>query len=98
MNATKRGFTLNSTDITIKVGQSFVLIAYDMDGNRIDPSELKFSIHEDAEKYETKFLSVDETGKVTGLKYNIDWKEKYKIIYVEYQGETLKCIVRVTNP
>ena len=98
VNATKRGFTLNYTDITIKVGQSFVLIAYDMDGNRIDPSELKFSIHEDAEKYETKFLSVDETGKVTGLKYNIDWKEKYKIIYVEYQGETLKCIVRVTNP
>lgn len=98
----KGGFKLSTSDTTIKAGQSFTLRAYlvdengdyilDEDGNkiRIDPSELKFYVT-DAEG----FVSVDENGKVTGLKDNRSHKTKYKYVYVEYNGVVLKCIVRV---
>ena len=98
------GFRLSTSDTTIKVGSSFTLKAYltdengeyvlDENGNRvqIDPSELNFYVT-DAEG----FLSVDENGKVTAIKNNRDYLEKYKYVYVEYNGIVLKCIVRVKD-
>ena len=100
----KGTFVLSTQDRTIVVGESFVLRAYladengefilDEDGQkiRIDPSELKFYV-EDAEG----FISVDENGKVTGLQRNYNHKEKYKYVFVEYNGVVLKCIVRVKD-
>ena len=98
------GFRLSTSDTTIKVGESFTLRAYltdengeyvlDEDGKKIqiDASELKFYVT-DAEG----FLSVDEYGKVTAIKNNRDYLEKYKYVYVEYNGIVLKCIVRVKD-
>ena len=89
--ASQGGFTLSTYDTTIKVGGTFVLKAYDSNGERIDPSELKFSTAEEG------FISVSETGVVKGLKNNWSYKTKYKIVYVEYMGEVQECIVRVKD-
>ena len=66
----------------------------DENGNKIqiDPSELNFYVT-DAEG----FLTVDEYGKVTGVKNNWNYYEKYKYVYVEYNGVVLKCIIRVKD-
>lgn len=98
------GFRLSVTDTTIKVGESFTLRAYltdengeyvlDEDGKKIqiDASELKFYVT-DAEEY----VSVNDSGRVTGLKNNQQRKTIYKYVYVEYNGIVLKCIVRVKD-
>lgn len=80
-------FTLSRTEFSIKVGDSYTLVAYDADGVRIDPSELKFSTSSEG------FFTVDENGKIVGVKSNYGYYNQY--VYVEYNGETLKCIVRV---
>lgn len=89
-NVTVASFTLNTTDFTITVGKSFTVKAYDAEGLRIDPSELKFYTAKEG------FFTVDETGKVTGVQSNYGYKTDYLILYVEYKGEVLKCIVRVS--
>lgn len=98
------GFRLSVTDTTIKVGESFTLRAYltdengeyvlDEDGKKIqiDASELKFYVT-DAEAY----VSVNDSGRVTGLQNNQQRKTIYKYVYVEYNGIVLKCIVRVKD-
>lgn len=83
-------FTLSRTEFSITVGQSYTLKAYDADGIRIDPSELKFTTSAEG------FFTVDENGKITGVKSNYNYKLQY--VYVEYKGEVLKCVVRVNNP
>lgn len=90
-NVIKASFTLSHTEVTIKVGESFTLQARDGEGLRIDPSELKFYTEKEG------FLEVDENGRITGLQNNLNYKEAYKIVYVEYNGEVLKCIVRVKD-
>ena len=85
-------FTLSRTEFTIAVGDSYKVEAYDANGLKIDPSELKFYVT-DAEG----FFSVDENGKVTGLKNNMNYLVKYKYLYVEYNGEVIKCIVYVKD-
>lgn len=82
-------FTLNTTDFSIIVGKSYTVKAYDAEGLRIDPSELKFYTKMEG------FFTVDENGKVTGVKSNYGYKMDYLILYVEYNGEVLECIVRV---
>ena len=82
-------FTLNTTEFSITVGQSFTVKAYDAEGLRIDPSELKFYTEKEG------FFTVDANGKVTGVQSNYGYKTDYLILYVEYNGEVLKCIVRV---
>ena len=93
--ATKPSFQLSTTDTTVTVGGSFTLRAYivDEDGNRtrIDPSELTFSTAKEG------FITVDENGVVTGVKNNLNYKTIYKVVYVEYNGEVLECIVRVSG-
>lgn len=90
-NVVKASFTLSHTEVTIKVGESFTLQARDSEGLRIDPSELKFYTDKEG------FITVDENGRVTGVQNNLNYKEAYKIVYVEYNGEVLKCIVRVKD-
>lgn len=85
-------FSLSRTEFTIAVGGSYTLVAYDENDLRIDPSELKFYVT-DAEE----FISVDENGKITGLKNNLGHSTKYRYVYVEYKGEVLKCVVHVKN-
>lgn len=89
-------FTLSQYEAMIAVGQSFTLKAYDADGNLIDPSELTFEIEAISEA-EGNFFTVDENGVITGVKYNIDWKMKYKTLRVTYKGKTLTCLIFVTN-
>ena len=90
-NVVKASFTLSHTSVTIKVGESFTLQARDGEGLRIDPSELKFYTEKEG------FISVDENGRITGLQNNMSYKEAYKVVYVEYNGEVLKCIVYVKD-
>jgi len=87
----KADFTLSSTDITLYVNgnNTYPLQAYDADGLRIDPSELVFSTSSEG------FFSVDENGKITALQSNYGYYNQY--VYVEYNGQTLKCIIRVRN-
>lgn len=89
-------FTLSQYEAMIAVGQSFTLKAYDANGNLIDPSELTFEIEAISEE-EGNFFTVDENGVITGVKYNIDWKMKYKTLRVTYKGKTLTCLIFVTN-
>lgn len=86
------GFTLSRTEFMIAVGESYTVEAYDADGLKIDPSELKFYVT-DAEG----FFTVDEKGNVTGVKNNLDYYTKYKYLYVEYNGEVVKCVVYVKD-
>lgn len=88
-NVVIASFTLNTTEFSITVGSSYVVKAYDAEGLRIDASELKFYTEKEG------FFTVDENGKVTGVKSNYGYKMDYMILYVEYNGEVLKCIVRV---
>lgn len=90
-NVIKASFSLSHTEVTIKVGESFNLQGYDSEGLRIDPSLLKFYTEKEG------FITVDENGRVTGVQNNLNYKEAYKIVYVEYNGEVLKCIVRVKD-
>ena len=96
-NAKKPIFELSHTDITIRVGSKFTLMAYveNEDGTktRIDPSELKFTPSDKAKDH----FTVDANGVITGVKNNINYYEIYKTLYVEYKGETLKCIVRISG-
>lgn len=85
----KASFTLSTTDFTIKVGGSYTIQAYTSDGLRIDPSELKFTVSREG------FFTVDENGKVTGVQSNYGYYLQY--VYVEYNGETLQCVVRVNG-
>lgn len=89
-------FTLSQYEAMIAVGQSFTLKAYDADGNQIDPSELTFEIEAISEE-EGEFFTVDENGVITGVKYNLDWKLKYKTLRVTYKGKTLTCMIYVKN-
>ncbi len=89
-------FTLSQYEAMIEVGGSFTLKAYDADGNLIDPSELTFEIEAISEE-EGEFFTVDENGVVTGVKYNLDWKMKYKTLRVTYKGKTLVCYIYVKN-
>lgn len=96
-NAKKPIFSLSHVDVTIRVGGKFTLTAYaeNEDGTktRIDPSELKFTPSDKAKNH----FTVDENGVITGVKNNINYYEIYKTLYVEYKGETLKCIVRISG-
>ena len=103
-NVVKGSFRLSIKDTTIRVGGTIIIKAYltdengqdvlDENGNmiQIDPAELKFYVT-DAEG----FLSVDEYGTVTAIKNNWAYLEKYKYVYVEYNGVVLNCIVRVKD-
>ena len=103
-NVVKGSFRLSIKDTTIRVGGTIIIKAYltdengqdvlDENGNmiQIDPAELKFYVT-DAEG----FLSVDEYGTVTAIKNNWAYLEKYKYVYVEYNGVVLKCIIRVKD-
>lgn len=78
-----------ASDITIKVGESLTIQLVDKEsGLRVQTSELKFSVSS------AEHLSVDANGKVTGLA--AAYAGKY--VYVEYEGVTYKCLIRVKNP
>ena len=84
-------YKLSSTDITLYVNgnNTYTLQMYDADGLRIDPSELVFSVSKEG------YFTVDEKGKITAIASNYGMSLQYVI--VEYNGETLKCVVRVVN-
>ena len=88
-NVVKTDYRLSSSDITLYVGgnDTYTLQMYDADGLRIEASELTFSVSKEG------FFTVDETGKITALQSNYGYYDQY--VYVEYDGVTLKCIVRV---
>ena len=100
-NVVKCEFKMNKTDVTVAVGESFKLRAYQADASgeyildengskiRIDASELKFYVDEASEGY----ISVDEKGNVTALNGKHTGK-----VYIEYKGMVLECIVRVKAP
>jgi hypothetical protein len=46
---------------------------------------------------DVNFFTVDENGVITGVKYNLDWKMKYKTLRVTYKGKTLTCMIYVKN-
>ncbi len=75
-----------ASDISIKVGESLTLqLVHSEDGRRVPAEELTFTVQKEG------YVTVDEKGRVTGLDVNYGgvW------VYIEYEGVTYKCLVRV---
>ena len=77
-----------ATDITLKVGETLKLQLVDKEtGLRVDASELTFTVAKEG------YVTVDEEGRVKGVApigggvY----------VYIEYEGVTYKCLVRVRS-
>lgn len=74
-------------DISIKVGESLTLQLVDKEtGLRVPAADLVFSLQKEG------FVTVDENGRVTGVEVNYGGV----YVYIEYEGVTYKCLVRVT--
>lgn len=75
-----------ATDITLKVGETLKLqLVSKEDGLRVDPSELTFTVAKEG------YVTVDEEGRVKG----VEPISGGVYVYIEYQGVTYKCLVRV---
>lgn len=75
-----------ANDISIKVGESLTLqLVHKETGMRVAAENLTFTVSKEG------YVSVDEKGRVTGVDVNYAgvW------VYIEYEGVTYKCLVRV---
>ncbi len=78
----------DAADITIKVGDSVTLQLVDQEtGLRVPAADLKFSVAKEG------YVTVDEKGRVVGVSTNYGGV----YVYVEYEGVTYKCLVRITK-
>lgn len=83
-------YRLKHQDISIYVGDTYTLLLVEADSDYIVPaSELTFSTSVEG------FFTVDENGKITAVKSNLHYKTQY--VFVEHQGVTYACVVRVMS-
>lgn len=77
-----------ATDITIKVGESITLMLMEKEtGLRVPAADLKFSVAKEG------YVTVDKKGRVEGIDTNYGGV----YVYVEYEGVTYKCLVRISK-
>lgn len=75
-----------ASDITIRVGESLTLqLVHRESGMRVSPDELTFTVAKEG------YITVDSSGRITGV--NVNRGGVY--VYIEYEGVTYKCLVRV---
>ena len=82
-------YTLNKTDVTIKVGESFNLFLSDADGVNV-----RVEWTTSAEGY----VTIKDNRTITGAKSTSDLTGKYLTLTATIDGETYTCIVRVITP
>lgn len=82
-------YTLNKTDVTIKVGESFNLFLSDGDGVNV-----RVEWTASAEGY----VNIKDNRTITGAKSTADQPGKYITLTTTIDGETYSCVIRVVEP